>query len=584
VERLLTLGLANAAAATALAVLVAVFARCLQRRPVLAHNLWFLVLLKLVTPPLFEVPLPWASLPELASRQNEPEPSQPTMAVALVLDPQGASDEATLSPAGVDYGTVEAPGLLASLSLAETAKTGWLAGSALVLLLAAVRIARFRRLLRLAEPAPEEVQDQVWKLCQRLGLSRVPIAWQIDLPLTPLLWAVGCRPRLIIPTQLWKRLDARQRTVLLAHELAHLKRGDHLLRLFELVVTACFWWLPTLWWARKQLRDAEEECCDAWVVWAYPEDARTYAETLLDTVDFLEPSRSAVPLLASGFGRAHHLLLQRRLTMIMLGTTPRRLSLVSALSAFGLAACLLPLTPSWAQDPVEKDDSQAITFTVQSDQQTDPTTAVDTQVQVVVASDGELQEIKSDSIDKAVAELKHRIDALTKEKGGSEAKEAQIKALKQAIGSIEKTRSKVLILKKAEGTADPAKAKDEQKVVVLRGKISAENRAKVEKARARIAAIQKDLVRKQKELAEAQLDLAKLSVVEPQFAVGSGSIKVEPLAKKARGERLELDLHSSSMGPEDHARLEALEKKLSKLLDEVASLRLRDQLKGNQAK
>ena len=57
-ETLLNLGLANALSATVLAILVAALARLLARRPAVLHCLWFLVLLKLLTPPLFEIPLP----------------------------------------------------------------------------------------------------------------------------------------------------------------------------------------------------------------------------------------------------------------------------------------------------------------------------------------------------------------------------------------------------------------------------------------------------------------------------------------------------------------------------------------------
>ena len=56
-DTLLGVGLGNAVAATVLAVAVAVVARCC-RRPALAHSLWLLVLLKLVTPPLWRVPVP----------------------------------------------------------------------------------------------------------------------------------------------------------------------------------------------------------------------------------------------------------------------------------------------------------------------------------------------------------------------------------------------------------------------------------------------------------------------------------------------------------------------------------------------
>ena len=75
-----------------------------------------------------------------------------------------------------------------------------------------------------------------------------------------------------------------------------------------------------LWWARQALRDVEEQCCDAWVVWAFPDAAKSYAETLLETLDFLNQSELSEPLLASGFGKVHHL--RRRLTMIMSGTDP----------------------------------------------------------------------------------------------------------------------------------------------------------------------------------------------------------------------------------------------------------------------
>ncbi len=59
-ETLLGIGLSNALAAAVLAMPVALFARLLRsRRPALAHGLWLLVLLKLITPPLFTVPVPW---------------------------------------------------------------------------------------------------------------------------------------------------------------------------------------------------------------------------------------------------------------------------------------------------------------------------------------------------------------------------------------------------------------------------------------------------------------------------------------------------------------------------------------------
>ena len=55
VETLYRAGLSNAVSATVLAVVVACLGRVLGRRPAVLHCLWLLVLLKLVTPPLYEV-------------------------------------------------------------------------------------------------------------------------------------------------------------------------------------------------------------------------------------------------------------------------------------------------------------------------------------------------------------------------------------------------------------------------------------------------------------------------------------------------------------------------------------------------
>ena len=84
-ETLLRAGLSNAVAATVLALVVACLSRPLARRPAVLHWLWLLVLLKLVTPPIYEVPIPWpmrspadaslsrslhAVLPEVASGER----------------------------------------------------------------------------------------------------------------------------------------------------------------------------------------------------------------------------------------------------------------------------------------------------------------------------------------------------------------------------------------------------------------------------------------------------------------------------------------------------------------------------------
>jgi hypothetical protein len=164
-----------------------------------------------------------------------------------------------------------------------------------------------------------------------------------------MVWALDGRRCIVLPEALWPRLKPDGRDAVLIHELAHLKRGDHWVRLLELLVLGFFWWNPVAWWARKGLRQAEEECCDAWVAWALPDSGRAYARALVVALDFISMARAAEPVGASGIGRVT--CLKRRLKMIVREQTPRGLSWAGRLAVFGLASLLLPLAPTWAQRP-----------------------------------------------------------------------------------------------------------------------------------------------------------------------------------------------------------------------------------------
>ena len=207
-------------------------------------------------------------------------------------------------------------------------------------------LTRFRKQLRFARPAPADLQRETQRLADRMEVL-CPGVWVVPGPLSPMLWVLGRTPRLLVPTGLLERLDDVQRQALLAHELAHWRRRDHWVRWLELVVLALYWWCPLVWWARRHLQEAEEECCDAWVVWLMPGAARGYALALVETLEFMAGARAALPPVASGIG--HVRLLKRRLTMIMRGTTPRALTVGGGLAVLALGALLLPLMPSLAQ-------------------------------------------------------------------------------------------------------------------------------------------------------------------------------------------------------------------------------------------
>ena len=219
--------------------------------------------------------------------------------------------------------------------------------------LAAVRIIGFQRLLREIRPAPAELQKQLDEVADRLDLRRAPSIWLAPGRLPPMLWALGGRARLLVPSEFWQVLDQDQQLALLAHELAHLKRKDHWVRWLDLVVAGLYWWHPVLWWAQSGLRDAEEQCCDAWAVWAAPGGPRTYATALLAALEFVSdaPTAGVAAAAAVVSGRRHVSCLKRRMSMIVRARTSKGLSWTGRAGVLGLSVLILPLAPTWAQKP-----------------------------------------------------------------------------------------------------------------------------------------------------------------------------------------------------------------------------------------
>lgn len=247
-ETLLGIGLSNAAVAAVMAVATALVGR-FTKRPALVHGLWLLVLVKLITPPLATLAIPWPTdgwrFPQVteavASEANFPRSSALEPVEFRLVEPGRAQSPVRSEPVPIAMPKVAS----IRVTWPQVLLGMWLGGSLGWLILAAWRVGRFRGSLKAAVAAPEEIRQRAEDLAGRLGLGKCPSILLVPGRLSPMVWALDGPARLIIPEALWDRLDENQRDTLLAHELAHLRRRDHWVRLIELAATGLYWWHPS---------------------------------------------------------------------------------------------------------------------------------------------------------------------------------------------------------------------------------------------------------------------------------------------------------------------------------------------------
>ena len=106
------------------------------------------------------------------------------------------------------------------------------------------------------------------------------------------------RPLVLFPAVLLSGLSAAEIELLLAHELAHVRRWDYLANLLQTVVETIFFYHPAAWWVSRRMRQERENACDDAVA-ARSGEALAYAKVLL-RLETLRPPDVALAAAANG--------------------------------------------------------------------------------------------------------------------------------------------------------------------------------------------------------------------------------------------------------------------------------------------
>ena len=272
-----------------------------------------------------------------------------------VLRPSDASPEAmygirstpaAAAPAGVPNRSPLPDAIRATVSRVQSQEflswvvIVWLAGAMVfwVRLLTGWLVTRRMRTMLVRRP-PAEWQETLKKLGRQIGVSRpvrLVVSALVDSPMT----AGWLRPMVFVPVGALAGLPAGQVEALLFHELAHIRRHDYLVNIWQSVAESLLFYHPAVWWVSGHMRAEREMCCDDLAV-SVTGDALTYARALAE-LEAYRPAVAGAAMAANGGSLAGRIarLLGRSRPVVRTGIGPDVITVAAliAVAAYGLFA------------------------------------------------------------------------------------------------------------------------------------------------------------------------------------------------------------------------------------------------------
>lgn len=106
------------------------------------------------------------------------------------------------------------------------------------------------------------------------------------------------KPVILLPVSAITQLSPRQLEAILLHELAHVKRYDHLANILQAAIETVLFFNPSMWLLSASVRDERERCCDDEVV-DFAKDPIIYASALTHLAGYVSKTNS-LALTATG--------------------------------------------------------------------------------------------------------------------------------------------------------------------------------------------------------------------------------------------------------------------------------------------
>jgi beta-lactamase regulating signal transducer with metallopeptidase domain len=215
----------------------------------------------------------------------------------------------------------------------------WMVGTAVVLLRMLLGMLKVWWIARKVEP----ITDVCWEMMTRNLATKLQLRKPIKLQKSkriavPMTWGT-LRPVVLLPDES-EEWSLQCRSIVLLHELAHVKRFDCLTQMMAQLACAVYWFNPLVWYVAQQLRVEREFACDDYVLEAGTR-ATDYASHLVEIASAFRVE-AQVASMAVGMACSE---LESRVRAILNADLSRRTINVSqmTLAVFGVLLLVLPL-------------------------------------------------------------------------------------------------------------------------------------------------------------------------------------------------------------------------------------------------
>jgi beta-lactamase regulating signal transducer with metallopeptidase domain len=191
--------------------------------------------------------------------------------------------------------------------------------------------------------APAAVRASFERISAALGLRR-PALLRISGAIAGPITVGAVRAMVLLPLSAITLLGPEELEMVLAHELAHVRRADFLCNLLQTLLETLFFFHPAVWWIGKRIRHERELCCDDLALKICPNPVM-YATALFR----LEEQRARQWRLAMALDGQSNQTLRTRIARIL--GEPASPSVGRSIQPFSLAVAAIALVVSLLAAP-----------------------------------------------------------------------------------------------------------------------------------------------------------------------------------------------------------------------------------------